>query len=160
MRPAGKRGLSLLEIVLASAILTLGLMPLIVLFSGSLGRVKVSRPDFVASALAGEVIEQMRLVPFTQLKMGPGNEVVASLTAGQPPPAVFADAANKIPLALGTYPTNFLVKILVEPMTPPELLARITVTVTYDRSSAQVTDTGTVVLQEWVEARVPRLELQ
>ena len=159
MRPAGRRALSLLEIVIASVVLTIGLMPLIVLFSGSLGRVKVSRPDFVAGALAGEVMEQMRLVPFSQLRMGPDQMINLDLLAGQPAPAATADLQAKIPLVLGTYPAKFNVKILAEPMTPPELLARITVTVTYDRSSATVTDTGTVVLSEWVESRVPRMEL-
>ena len=159
MKPAGKRALSLLEVVIASVILTIGLMPLIVLFSGSLGRVKVSRPDFVAGALAGEVMEQMRLVPFNQLRMGPDQQINVDLVAGQPAPALTCDVAGRIPLVLGTYPASFNVKILVEPMTPPELLARITVTVTYDRSSNTVTDTGTMVLSEWVESRVPRMEL-
>lgn len=156
MKPTGESGISLLEIVFATCILGLGMVPLLLLFEGSLGRVRVTRPDLIASTLSGEILDQMRLVPFADLPFGPGNAITFKLDAGKPPPAVNADLPGRIPLLLGVYPLTMNVTILVEPSTPPDLLARITVSITWDRDPRTPADPAAMVRSEWMENRLLR----
>jgi hypothetical protein len=155
-RPAGERGVTVAEALVATVILAMGLLPLFTTLQGAIGQVKVSRPQFLASVVAGEILDQLRLAPFASLPFGPARALFIRIAANQPPPAVFVDAARKIPLVLGTYPVDLDVTVLVEPLSPPDALALVALTVTYQNPLKQPAGPEVFEISEWVANRAVR----
>lgn len=86
LRPPGRapwhrRGLSLVQVLVASAILVVGLLPLFTLLSSSVRTTEVSLEEVRASLLAEELIEQLRFLAFQ-----PGFEHIPDRPRGIRPP--------------------------------------------------------------------------
>jgi hypothetical protein len=150
---AGNRGLTFLEVIIAGFVLTVCIVPLFALFQTSLGRVKISRPELVAGILAGEVMDQMRLVPYASLPMGTSTTI--AIDAGQPPVGRFIDPEGKIPLLLGTYPASLKLEIATAPIS--RQLAGVRVVVTFDKAPpGQPPSPEKFELTEYVADRLAR----
>jgi hypothetical protein len=148
-----RRGATLLELLIASTILLMSLVPLFELFGGSITRAELSRQELMARCLAGEAIAQMRLVPFRALPMD--QEIVIACGPGRPATGNFADRNSRIPMVLGSYPVKLTLRIFVEPLDPPDLLARIAVNVSAPADGGAAASTVRAVsLVELVENRV------
>jgi Tfp pilus assembly protein PilV len=146
MKPAGK-GFSLVEVLLASGILVVGVVPLFFLFQSSLGRAHLSREEFAATLLASETMDQIRLVPLAS--MHTGSTLKLNLSAGVAAPNAFADKHNRVPLELGTYPVNLSMSVSVTTVTS---MAQVTVDVSWGK---KVAPQEHFVLTEFVEDRKP-----
>jgi Tfp pilus assembly protein PilV len=150
MRQAG-RGFSLVEVLLASGILVVGMVPLFFLFQSSLGRASLSREEFAATMLASETMDQMRLVPLNSLPVG--STMNLNFLAGKAPPNAFADTGNKVPLRLGIYPVNLSMSVSVTDVTS---MAQVTVDVAWGKKAQPQEH---FVLTEFVEDRRPHPSL-
>lgn len=126
MRRHSGKGFSLAELLIAAGILAAALVPLFLMQGTALMRVRASRSQVYANALANEIAEQLRLVPFSSLPTAAPLLVRVAPDSGAP-----ATLSSGAVLALGRYPLESQVTLLVEPLAPPELLARLTITVAW-----------------------------
>jgi hypothetical protein len=76
-----KRGLSLVQVLVASAVLVVSLLPLFTLFSSSVRTTEVSLDELRAALLAEELISQIRLLSFQ-----PGFHLIPDMPADIRPP--------------------------------------------------------------------------
>lgn len=126
------------EVLIAAGILAGALVPLFLMQGTTLIRVRASRSTVHATALACELAEQVRLIPFSAL---PTTEPLKVTVPAQSAAPILLPGAARIPLAVGRYPVEMKVDLAVEPLTPPELLARVTVTVEWTEGEPRVTQT-------------------
>lgn len=126
MRRHSGKGFSLAELLIAAGILAAALVPLFLMQGTALMRVRASRSQVYANALANELAEQLRLVPFSSLPTAAPVQLRVAPDSGAP-----ATLSSGAVLAVGRYPLESQVTLLVEPLTPPELLARLTITVAW-----------------------------
>lgn len=157
-RPFHSAAFSLVEVLVALAILVLGIITLFRMVSGSLHRVRVDQPLAMARLLALEAIEQVRAVPFHSLPFG--RTVRARLVPGRPSPEAFLDEARRTLLLLGSYPVELDLAITAVPLAPADRLARLDVTVTWEPSMPGPRTSRQVVLIELVENRIGHRELR
>ena len=133
-RPSGE-GASLVEVLVAAAILAAALVPLFLMQGTALIRVRTSRSTVHAAALAGELAEQIRLLPFAALPTAAPLRFTVRPDSGQPE---ILPGPEKIPLVLGRYPMEAQVTLALEPLTPPDVLARLTITVDWSEGEPKI----------------------
>lgn len=126
MRRYSGRAFSLAELLIAAGILAGALVPLFLMQGTALIRVKASRAQVFANALSCELAEQLRLVPFASLPTAAPMQFRVAPDSGAP-----VTLASGAPLVVGRYPVDAQVTLTVEPLQPPELLARLTITVAW-----------------------------
>ena len=148
MRRYSGEGASLAEVLIATGILAGALVPLFLMQGTALLRVRASRSTVYASALASELAEQVRLVPFAQLPTAAPLSFRVPPDSGAP---VYLPGPARVPLVVGRYPVDAQVTLALEPLTPPDLLARLTITVQWTEGEPKVTRTHVHV--ELVENR-------
>lgn len=119
MRP----GFTLVEILVATALLGLALGPLMMMQSTALGRARTSRSDLLATALAAELADQLRLAPLDALPVV--DPIEMRVGSGTPTAVV----VGGLPLVIGAYPFDATVQIKAQLLDPPDLLARLVITV-------------------------------
>lgn len=81
MSPTRRRGLSIIQVLVASAVLVVAFLPLIGLFGSAVRTGAVSRDELRAAVLADEFLTQLRV-----LAHGPGLGVLPDYPLENPPP--------------------------------------------------------------------------
>lgn len=135
MRRSSGEGTSLVEVLVAAAILAGALVPLFLMQGTALLRVRASRANVHAGALAGELAEQVRLIPFSALPTTEPLRFRVGPDSGIP---VILAGPGRIPLVLGRYPMDAQVTLALEPLAPPGLLARLTITVGWSEGEPRI----------------------
>lgn len=130
-RSPGDDGFTLAEILIASAILGISLVPLFLMQSAALGGARSSRPALMATAVAAEVADQLRTLPFSCLPTAQPLEFQVGERSPVSTQPVCLPGPACIPLALGAYPFDARVSVQVELLEPAQRLARLTVAVAW-----------------------------
>ena len=127
---------------MAFGVLAVAVAPLFVMQSTSVEQARASLPRVFASALAGELADQLRTLPFGMLP------TQKAFVFAYPSPEVRLPGDPSVPLAVGKYPFTAQVSIAVEPLTPPDVLARLTVTVSWTEPGQRAQEYRQVELVE------------
>ena len=135
MRRFTGNGFSLAEVLIASGILAAALVPLFLMQGTALSRVRGSRSEIFATAIAGELAEQVRLLPFAALPSAQPFKFKIDAPAGR---TVTLPGASAVPMLVGKCPLDGEITIAVEPLDPPDLLARVTITVDWTEGEPKV----------------------
>lgn len=115
------RGFSLLETILAAFIISLVTMAVFNIFPTSAMAVKRGEMQLVADSIAQREMEQLRVVPFDSLNLGPGPAVAPETIQGT------------------TFTTS--ISLVAQPPSDPDVLKVVRVEVSWSHSSKNYTAT-------------------
>lgn len=113
--------------MVSTAILALVLSPLFIMQSTSLHQARSSIQSFYGSALARELADQLRLLPFSNLPIQDPLEFEINPESETP-----IILPGSIPLLIGSYPFSAKISILLEPLDPPDMLGRVSILVRWE----------------------------
>lgn len=124
-----------MEALVTSAILAAALVPLYLAQGTALTRVRASRSNVFAAATAGEIAEQLRIAPFASLPTGAPWKFRLDAAAGR---TLLVPGPARLPVLLGATPLEAQVTVAVEPLSPPDLLARLVITLEWTEGEPKI----------------------